>query len=75
MEPVFFVMALMGCGDAGNLCTEARIEPTRYTSIQACQAQMQAALMRNTDLDFPVVSANCRSNAPRWAANQAQPRG
>jgi len=63
MEPLFFVMAIMGCGDAAGSCAEARLEPAHFQSIRACQAAMPAALMRNTDLDFPVISAACRSNA------------
>ena len=75
MEPVFFVMALMGCGDAGDMCTQARVEPVRYTSIQACQAQANAALLRNTDLDFPVITAHCRSTAQQWASARVKPAG
>lgn len=75
MEPVYFVMAIMGCGDAGDLCREARVEPVRYTSIQACQAQEPAALRRNTDLDYPEISATCRSTGQRWAAADLKPRG
>ena len=75
MEPVYFVMAIMGCGDAGDLCREARVEPVRYTSIQACQAAQPAALRRNTNLDYPEISAQCRSTAPRWAAAKLPNRG
>lgn len=76
MEQLFYVMAIMGCGDAGNACSEARVEPVRYTSIQACQAAMPDALMRNDDLAFPVISAACRANGERMAdRRRAQSRG
>ena len=77
MEPLFYVMAIMGCGDGAIDCREARVEPVQYSSIQACQAAMPAALMRNTDIDFPAVSAACRSNAPRMVDTAAaqRPRG
>ena len=75
METVFFVMAIMGCGDAGDLCREARVEPVRYTSIQACQAQLGSALRRNADLDYPEISAQCRSTGQRWAAYNPKPKG
>lgn len=75
MEPVYFVLALMGCGDAGNLCVQARVEPARYTSVQACQAAQTAALQRNSDLDYPVISASCRPSGQRWAAVDGKPRG
>lgn len=62
MEPLFFVMAIMGCTDGSANCAEARVEPARYATIQQCRAAMPAALMRNTDVDYPVVAANCRTN-------------
>ena len=62
MEPLFFVMAIMGCSDGSANCAEARVEPARYASYAQCQAAMPAALMRNTDVDYPVVAATCRRN-------------
>ena len=61
MEPLYFVMAIMGCGDGTSNCAQARVEPVRYATIQQCQAAMPAALIRNSDIDYPVVSAACRS--------------
>ncbi|MEG3088477.1 hypothetical protein [Sphingomonas sp. PB4P5] len=62
MEPLFFVMAIMGCSDGSANCAEARVEQTRYVSYAQCQAAMPGALMRNSDVDYPVVSAACRSS-------------
>lgn len=67
MEPVFFVMAIMGCADGASACAEARVEPARYATVQQCQAAMPDALARNTDLEFPVVSAACRRNGLQMA--------
>ena len=75
MDPVFFVLAIMGCGDASAACAEARVEPARYTTMRQCQVAMPAALARNTDLDFPVVSAACRGSGVRMADVKATPRG
>ncbi|WP_375271016.1 hypothetical protein [Sphingomonas sp.] len=77
MEATFFVMAIMGCGDANTACTEARVDPVRYSNVAQCQAAMPAALARNNDLSFPVISATCRSGAPQWVrtAAKALPRG
>lgn len=55
MEPLFYVTAIMGCSDGSTNCAEARVEPARYRSVQACEAAMPAALMRNSDLSFPVI--------------------
>ncbi|MBB6506086.1 hypothetical protein F4693_003083 [Sphingomonas endophytica] len=62
MEAAFFVMAIMGCGDAATTCATTRVEPAHYATVQQCQAAMPAALARNNDLDFPVVSAACQRN-------------
>lgn len=68
MQPIFFVLAIMGCGDDSSACAEARVEPVRYETAAQCQAALPTALARNTDLSFPVISAACRSNGPQWVA-------
>ncbi|WEK44347.1 MAG: hypothetical protein P0Y64_05940 [Candidatus Sphingomonas colombiensis] len=73
MGPVFFVMAILGCGDGQEMCTEVRVEPTRYATIQQCQAAAPAALTRHTDLSFPVISAACRANGMQVAAEDEKP--
>ncbi|MCW3846715.1 hypothetical protein OF829_05650 [Sphingomonas sp. LB-2] len=75
MEPVFFVMAIMGCDDAGTACRQERVEPIRYESAAQCEAAMPAALGRNTDLDYPVVAAACRRDARRFADRVPMPVG
>ena len=65
MEQVLYVLAIMGCGDDSLQCQQARLEPVRYTSIQACQAAMPAALQRNTDIEWPVISAACQRQTPQ----------
>ena len=62
MEPLFYVMAIMGCSDGSANCAEARVEQAQYASYAQCQAAMPAALMRNSDVDYPVVSATCRKS-------------
>lgn len=60
MGSVFYVIAIMGCGDGQTQCAQQRIEPVRYYSAAQCQAAMPAALIRNTDIDYPTVTASCR---------------
>lgn len=67
MEAVFFVMAIMGCGDGATTCAEARIDPVHYRTVQQCQAAMPATLARHTDLSYPVISAACRASGPVMA--------
>ena len=74
MEPLYFVMAIMGCGDGSMDCAQARVEPVHYATIQQCQAAMPAALIRNSDIDYPVVSAACRSVGQQLVQNRQDRR-
>ena len=60
MGSVFYVIAIMGCGDGQTQCAQKRIEPVRYYSAAQCRAAMPAALMRNTDIYYPTITAACR---------------
>ena len=60
MGSVFYVIAIMGCGDGQAQCAQQRLEPVRYVSAAQCRAAMPAALARNNDLDFPTITAACR---------------
>ncbi|UYY57355.1 hypothetical protein [Sphingomonas sp. S2-65] len=74
MDQIFYVLAIMGCGDDAGLCQQARVEPVRYTSVAACQEAMPVALQRNADLSFPVISATCRRDGPQYARNESNRR-
>ena len=75
MEPLFYVMAIMGCADSGDMCSEARIAQPQFTSYQACQLAMDDQLMLNSDLSFPVIQAQCRSTRPIMASATTDGRG
>lgn len=60
MDQILYVLAIMGCSDDSMQCRQTRVEPVRYTSVQACQEAMPAALRRNADIDYPVISAACQ---------------
>lgn len=62
MEPLIYVMAILGCGDAGTRCDEARIAAPAYTSVAECRADAGNVLMANTDLDYPTLRADCRKS-------------
>lgn len=72
MEQVLYVLAIMGCSDDGAACQQARLEPARYASIDACQQAMPSALQRNSDLLFPVISAACQRQGERAAEVQTE---
>ncbi len=78
MEPLTFLIAIMGCGEGDAPCRQVRTLEARYESQAACTAATEAALTRNTDVDYPVVAAECvaagaKANPPK--ANQVQRPG
>ena len=70
MEPVYYVIAILGCADGSTQCTPVATVPTHYTSQAACAAGTQQALLANSDFDFPTLLAQCRAEQPRAAAKQ-----
>jgi len=60
MEPLLYVMAILGCGEGEAACQEARLAQARYQSQAECVAATEAELPRHEDLRFPVVVAQCR---------------
>lgn len=72
-----YVMAILGCGDAGGLCSQARIDPARYPTMAACQAAAPTILARHADLDFPEIATRCRAGTNRDLRQiaSARPRG
>ncbi|HEY0111857.1 MAG TPA: hypothetical protein VGB59_01760 [Allosphingosinicella sp.] len=59
MEPIYFIIAILGCGEAEASCEAVKTLETRYESQAACSAATEAAVTRNSDVDFPVVVAQC----------------
>ena len=59
MEPLTFVIAIMGCGEGDAPCRQVRMLDSRYESQAACTAETEAAVLQNVDIDFPVVAAEC----------------
>lgn len=67
MEPLFYVMAIMGCGDGNVQCTEARVVPVQYASMAQCRAALPDQLAQNTDVPYPMIGAACRSQGEQIA--------
>jgi hypothetical protein len=70
MGPGIFIIAILGCGEAEAPCQQVRTLEARYESQAACTAATEAALTQNTDIDFPVVAAECvaagaKANPPK----------
>jgi hypothetical protein len=60
MEPILFVMAILGCGEGDAACRELATVQTRYRSEAACLAATEAELARRDDILYPSVVAQCR---------------
>jgi hypothetical protein len=73
MGPVYYVIAILGCGDGSVQCAPVATVPTQYQSHAACAAATQDALIRNSDLDFPTLVAQCRPEQARPAAAEDKP--
>ncbi len=59
MGPTLFIMAIMGCGDGDGACRQLRVADALYPTAEACRAATGIVLRRNTELDYPTVSAQC----------------
>jgi len=59
MGPGIFLIAIMGCGEANAPCQTVRTLEVRYESQAACTAATDAAIANASDVDFPVVVAQC----------------
>ena len=60
MEPLMFVMAILGCGESDAACREVRIAETRYATEAECVAATGIELLRHDDVPYPTVVAMCR---------------
>jgi hypothetical protein len=59
MGPGIFIIAIMGCGEGDAPCRQVRTLEARYESQAACAAATEAAVTGNSDVDYPVVVAQC----------------
>lgn len=74
MEPAYFVIAIMGCSDAGLECRTVVAPAGHYASEQSCLAAREDALMANTELDFPTLFAHCVPGSHKASATEAEPQ-
>jgi hypothetical protein len=60
MEPVFYIMAILGCGEADAACREVRMVDQRFETAASCDAATPGRLEEHSDISYPVVVAQCR---------------
>jgi hypothetical protein len=75
MGPGYFVLALLGCDDAGLACHEARLADTHYQSAAECLAAITTQLEANSDLAYPVIMGRCQPASSQMAERRKAPAG
>ena len=60
MEPLYYIMAIMGCGESDAACRQVAVVEQRYASEEQCLVATEDELLRRDDLLFPAVVAQCR---------------
>lgn len=75
MGPTYFVIAILGCADGGGACTPVATLQTRYATEAQCSAAEGAALIDNSNFDFPTLVARCRSGETQSAQEQKPAAG
>jgi hypothetical protein len=60
MGPAYFIIAILGCGEADATCDEVGRTEASYQSIAACTAATEGAMEQHNDIPYPVVVAQCR---------------
>jgi hypothetical protein len=60
MGPAFYVMAILGCGEAETACEPVASVATSYRSEEACNAAATGEIEKHVDALYPVVVAQCR---------------
>lgn len=74
MGPATFVIAILGCADGGTACTPVATLKTQYATEQQCAAATAAALIENSEFDYPTLVARCRPAEEKAAEAQDKPR-
>ena len=60
MGPAFYVLAILGCGEADAACEQVAVAPAQYSSLEECNRATDAAVTQHQDALYPVVVAQCR---------------
>jgi hypothetical protein len=59
VEPAFFIIAILGCGEGDAPCEQVSLLAPRYESRAACTDATDRALTAAADAPYPVVVAQC----------------
>ena len=71
LGPAGYLLAILSCGEGDAPCQQIGEAPVRYASEAECLAATEDQLARRSDLDHPVVVAECRAAGVRPASLRA----
>ena len=74
MGPIGYVIAILGCADGGASCQTVATLAPRYENAAQCAAARDSALDANSDLDFPMLVAQCQKSGARPTSANVEPR-
>ena len=63
MGPISYVIAILGCADGSASCQTVATLAPRYETAAQCAAARDTALDANSDLDFPILMAQCQKSS------------
>jgi hypothetical protein len=67
LGPAGYLLAILACGESDAPCEQVAQAPVRYASEAECLAATEDQLARRSDLDHPVIVAECRAEGVRPA--------
>lgn len=68
MGPAFYILAIMGCGDAAIECQQITRAESVFRTEEACLAETEAALIGASHQPYPMLVAECRNVSAQVAA-------
>lgn len=60
VKTALVAMTLLGCDCDANVCQFVTELPQQFASVPECEAAMQSHVLRSSDLDYPLVTGQCR---------------
>lgn len=66
-------MTVLGCDCDARVCTFVSETPPQWSSIDDCKSAGRAAILRHSELNYPLVTVECRVSIGATASSPAIP--
>ena len=60
LKTALVAMTVIGCDCDAKLCEFIRETPAQWSTVAECEADLKAQVIRDSELDYPLVSGICR---------------